>query len=71
VIPDFDRITKLPADPRLTGAGPRTGLALPDAIPGEALESNASSAAIRLMEICFFDAARFGRVVVLTVCFGS
>jgi hypothetical protein len=63
VIPDFDRVAKLPADPSSTGACP--------AIPGEALESNASSAAIRLMEICFFDVARFGRVGVLTVCFGS
>jgi len=63
VIPDFDRIAKLPAHPRSTGACP--------AIPGEALQISASSAAIRLMEICFFDVARFGRVGVLTVCFGS
>ena len=39
-IPDVDRIAKLPADPRSTGNGPA-------AIPGEALESSASSAAVR------------------------
>jgi hypothetical protein len=39
-IPDSDRITKLPADPRATGAGPA-------AIPGAGLESSASSAAVR------------------------
>ena len=46
-------------------------MALALAIPVELLQSIASSAAIRLMEICFWDVARFGRVVVLTVCFGS
>jgi hypothetical protein len=55
VIPDFDRITKLPADLRLTAASfAGAGLPLPAAIPGEGLESSASSAVIRTKLFVFF-----------------
>jgi hypothetical protein len=63
VIPVFDRITKPPADLRLTGTSA--------AIPGEALANEASSAASRLMVILCFDTAWLSRMTVLQVCFSS